>query len=222
MATSLGAYEQLLLKVNRNDSNSNIHVPRGKFVNVFNEQQRNWLKNKLASDLSSDDVDGLSDLLQDDIPLDKIQTHKDHVDFTLPEDFYSFAASYSIASRGDCLNRPIVNWNTKGKNIRLLLQDDNSSPSFDYEETLLSIASKRVRIYFTDFTVDEVYLSYYRLAKDIDLEGYVKIDGTQSATIDPELDDVAVDEIVSRCALEIMRNNENAEGFQFAKERTQS
>jgi hypothetical protein len=222
MATSLGAYAQLLLKVNRDDSNSNIHVPRGKFVTIFNEQQRRWLLERLDKDVSSDDLDNLSDLLVDDDPLEKVRVHRDHVEFTLPRDFVAFSSSYSLATRGECTNRVLVNWNTKSKNLRIMLQNANESPSFDYEETLVSIASGKFRVYFTDFLVDEAFLSYYRYAKNIDLEGYVDLNGQPSQNIDPELEDGLVDEIIDRCAAEIMRNNQNAEGFGFAKERIQT
>ena len=221
MPSSLEAYNQLLLKVNRNDSNSNIHVPRGKFVTVFNEQARLWLKEKLEQYKGTDNLNELNDLLQDDVPLEKAKTHRDHVDFTLPEDFYAFASSYSLATKEDCKNRVLVNWDTKGKNLRVLLTDAHSAPSFEYEETLVSLSKGKMKVYFTDFHIDEVYLSYYSLPAPIDLEGYTKLDGSRSTTINPELAADAVDEIINRCAAEIMRNNQNAEGFGFAKDRLQ-
>jgi hypothetical protein len=217
--TSLEAYQELLLKVNRNDSNSNIHVPRAKFVIVYNEQQRNWLKETLKNNLDSDDLDELNDLLVDDVSLTKIKVHRDHVDFELPSDFYRFSNSYCLADRDECKGRPLVVWNTKSKNIRTLLQSENHNPSFDYEETICSIASEQLRVYFSDFTITDLFLEYYRFAKDIDLEGYVHLNGNLSTNIHPELGDDMVDEILNLCAKEIMRNNENANGLQFAKDR---
>lgn len=220
--TSLGAYESLLLKVNRNDRNSNIHIPRGRFVNIFNEQQRNWLKDTLHENLGTDDIDQLNDLLVDDVSLERVKIHRDHVEFELPDDFYSFSSAYCLASTEECKDRPLVVWNVKPKNARVLLLNENESPSFEYEETICSISNQKVRIYFDDFQIEEAFLNYYRFAKDIDLEGYVKIDNTPSITIDPELSDAYVDEIINRCAAEIMRNVQNQEGFGFAKERIQT
>lgn len=220
--TALDAYEKLLLKVNRNDTNTNIHVPRGKFVVVYNEQRHKWLAEKLEDKINSIDLDDISELLVEPTPLEKLSTERDYVSFKLPDDFFGFSSSYSLASKGECSARPIINWNTKSRDLPWLLKDKNHDPSFEYEETLLSIASNKVRVYFSDFTIDEAYLSYYREPKAIDVAGYVKLDGTPSQDINPDLSDMLVDEIISRCAAEIMRNNQNGEGFQFAKDRIQS
>lgn len=39
------------------------------------------------------------------------------------------------------------------------------------------------------FSVDSVFMTYYRYPKSVDIEGYIKSDNTNSSNIDPELDD---------------------------------
>lgn len=219
--TSLQAYNSLLTKTNREDTNSNIYVPRGKFVVIYNEQARRWFKSKLKRKLSSDELDELSDLLVDNIEVKRIGRHIDHIDFQLPADYYSLASSFSEASRKGCKKR-LTNWKAKPHDIPVLLKDENNNPSFDFEETPLSIAGEKIKVYFTDFNINKVYLNYYRFPKDIDVEGYINLDGSQSTNINPELDNMAVDEIISRCAIEIMRDNEKREGFEYAKERIET
>lgn len=218
MTTSLEAYESYLIKANRNDSNSNIHLPRGKFVIVFNEQARKWMKNKFRRKLSSSELDELSDLLVDDFELKKIGANRDNVDFELPEDFYNMASSTSIVTRKEC-ERVIDNWEAKSHNIRVLLTDENNRPSFDFEETPLIIANNKIKIYFDDFFIKNAFLSYYKFPDPIDLEGYIKVDGSRSENIDPKLNDMAVDEIVNRCVIETTRNSQNPDAFPFAKDR---
>lgn len=218
MTTALQAYNSLNIKVNKADTNSNVHIPKGKFVLIYNEQARRWLKSKLKSKLSTDELDELSDLLMDNQSLTRLQKHQDHIDFELPSDYHSFASSFSEANRKKC-KKTLTNWKAKPQDIPALLRDDNNNPSFDFEETLLTVSGKKIKIYVSDFDVKKVYLNYYRYPKDIDVEGYIKLDGTQSKSVDPELPDLAVDEIINRCAIEIMRETEKQEGFQYAKER---
>lgn len=216
--TSLEAYQNLLLKVNRNDSNSNVNIPKGQFVLLYNEQLAKWTCEKMQQKLNSDELDELNDLLEDEIELPKISSNRDYDYFTVPENFYKFSSSYSIAERDGC-TRVLTNWNLKSPDVRVILNDENSNPSFDYEETPMFFTQGKAKIYFSDFNIEKAFLTYYRTPSPIDLEGYIKVDGTVSKNIDPDISDANVNEIVTRCAAEIMRNNQNAEGLQFNKDR---
>ena len=216
--TVLEVYEKYLIKVNRNDSNSNIHVPRGKFVLIYNEWAREWENEKLELKKSTKEVDELNDLLVADLELKKLKVTKDYVEYDLPENFLDFTSSYSIATKGRCEHR-IDNWELKAYNNPVYLTDSNHSPSFEWEESLVQLGGKRVRIYTGDFKLKTSFISYYRFPKDIDIEGYIRLDGKPSTNIDPELDDLAVDQIISRAALETIRNSQNPDAFQFAKDR---
>ncbi len=218
--TSLQAYQNFLIKVNRNDSNSNINVPKGKFVVLFNEHSKRWLKQKLKRKLSTNELDELSSLLVDDFQLSLLgNKHIDHYDFELPDDFFDISSSFSIVEKGEC-TRALDNWPVKDKNIRVLLRDSNFKPSFEYEETLCTAANNKLKVYFDDFKIKETYLSYYKQPKDIDIAGYITVDNQPSITIDPDdLPDFAVNEIVNRCALEVNGITENVEGFQISKDR---
>lgn len=221
MTTSLQAYNSFLIKSNREDTNSNIHVSKGKFVVIYNEQAIRWMKEKFKRKLSSSELDELSDLLVDNFEVIKVGKHQGHIDFKLPDDYFSLASSFSQAVRGNC-KRVLTNWKAKPHDIPVLLKDENNNPSFDFEETLLSIAGKKIKVYFDDFKVDKVYINYYRFPKNIDIEGYINIDGSASTTINPELSDLAVNEIINRCAKEVMRTSEKQEGFLLAKERVET
>lgn len=220
---ALQAYERFLVKLNKNDTNANVNVPKGRFVVIYNEQSKRWLKEKLKQKLSTDELDELSTLLVDPIePLVKLNKHFDHVDFQVPNDFFQASSSYVIASKGECKGRVLDNWNTKGKNIRILLRDENNKPSFEYEETLFGVSDGKIKVYFDDFEIDEVFLSYYRTPKDIDITGYINSLNQPSTNIDPDLPDMAINEIISRCVTEVTRNVGDPQGFQFSKERQQT
>lgn len=216
--TSLEAYQNLLLKVNRNDSNSNINVPRGQFVLLYNEQLTKWTCEKLQKKLDSDELDELNDLLEDEIELDKISSNRDYDYFTVPENLHKFSSAYVVAERDGC-ERILTAWNLKSPDIRVILNDENNNPSFDFEETPMYITNGKAKIYFSDFTIKNAFLTYYKMPGAIDIEGYIKVDGTASQNIDPDISGPNVLEIVTRCAAEVMRNNQNVEGLQMQKDK---
>lgn len=220
--TSKEIYKKILLKVNLNDTNGNVHIPKSIAVLIFNEESRKWLNSRLENDNDSDEKDELHEFLLPDIKLTKIEDLKDSTDFALPDDFFRYSRSYSLATKGKCKNRVIVNWDIKNKNINTILTNSNESPSFEYEETPIKLANFRLKVYRTDFKIDEAYLDYYKLPPIFDIKGYRKFDGTESENVDLPYSDDLIDQIISQTALAFTRNSQNGEGLQFAKDRVAS
>lgn len=218
--TSLEAYQEFLLKINKNDTSTNIKIPKAKFVLIFNEQQRKWFFGDEEENRHTDNKDKLQSLLIIDESLTKVSDKKTQSLFSLPTNFGIFESSYSIATKGECTTA-ITNWDKKPRNIPVLLQDENNNPSFEYRETLSVLSQDNIHVYKSDFKIDEVFLTYYRLPIDIDILGYTRIDGSPSTTVDPELINKYVDEILDRCAVEVTRNYEDVSHFQLAQTRTE-
>lgn len=219
MITAKEIYKRLLLKVNSNDTNGNIHVPKSVAILTFNEMSEVWLSEYIDKNESTDKINDVSDFLIPDIELTKAGDFRDSTDFILPEDFLRYSRSYSLATKGECRDRVIVNWDIKNKNINTILTNSNESPSFEYEETPVKAANNRLKVYRSDFIVNSTYLDYYKIPTKIDIEGYVNFDGTRSTNINADFSSFAVNQIISRTALALVRNSQNAEGTQFAKDR---
>jgi hypothetical protein len=217
--TSLEAYEYYLDLVNKNNSHTNIKVPKGRFVILFNREAKGWLGEKLKETLSTDDKNYLQNLLIVDSEAFKIRDGLRFSEFELPINLFKYESSFSIAQRENAKNRILHNWDFKSKNIEVLLGDENYNPSFDYEETLIQLAGQKALVYKSDFSLDKLFLTYYKKPSEIDIRGYVKLDGTNSENIDPDLDNYLIDQILSRCALETIRRYENPEGAQLAADR---
>jgi hypothetical protein len=218
----LEIYKKFLLKVNKNDTNGNVKVPKSQFVLIFNEQKRKFLEEFLKKEESSDYIEDFEELLVPDEVLEKISDYTLKTDFKLPSDFLKRTSSYAVASKGDCKNRVLYTWPTKPKDINVLLQNSNQNPSFEYQETLVVLNSGKASVYKTDFTIDEFYLTYYREPKDLDIEGYTHIDGTPSTNIDIGLSDILTELIIDRAVTETLRNYESTEQLQIALQREQS
>lgn len=207
-------YKRILLKVNLNDTSGNVRVPKSTAVIVFNQQAKKWLSDKIDKLNGTDKINELQEFLIPDVLLQKAKVLEDSVDFYLPTDFFDYSRSYSIASKGSCKNRKLTNWRYKNKNLDLFLPDENNKPSFAYEETIVKLVNGKLKVYKDGFSIDKQYLDYYKQPKAIDIEGYVNYDGSPSSNIDPDFSDQFVDEIVERVAVEILSNQQNAEGLQ--------
>lgn len=212
-------YKKFLLKVNKNDTNGNIKVPKSQFVLLFNEQKRKFVDDQLKKNESSDYIEDFEEILVLDQPLEKVSDSTLKTDFKLPADFYKRASTYVTASSGDCKNQVLYAWAVKPKDINVLLQNENLKPSFDYRETFVVINGDKVSAYKDGFTIDELYLTYYREPKDIDIAGYTHIDGTASTDVETDLSDANIEMIIDRTATEALRNYENLEHLKIALQR---
>lgn len=216
MFTPLEIYKRFLLKVNKNDTNGNIKIPKSQFVIIFNEAKRNWIDQKAKILESNDYIEDLAFLLELDAPLTKVSSTPLTEVFKIPSNFFSKTSSYSVASKGDCKDKILVNWFVKPKDINVLLQNSNQSPSFEYQETLAILNKDNITVYKDNFNIDQCYLSYYREPLDIDIDGYTKIDGTASQNIATDLDNISTEEVLELAAIEALKNYESIEQLQIA------
>jgi len=213
-------YKKYLIKVNKNDTQMNIKIRKSVFVLMFNENKDKWYLQKLRQKNDEDVIDDLRNLKKSNTDLEKKASLTDRVIFKIPDDFFRYTHSYSMASKGGCVI-PLYNDRPNPKNVRILLSDDNHRPSFEYEETLIELNNKELHVYKTDFDVQNCYLTYWSNIEDYDVEGYIKEDKSASTDqVDKRLQDYWIDEIINRCAEETIRIFENPAGAQLAMQRT--
>jgi hypothetical protein len=128
-----------------------------------------------------------------------------------------YVDSYIIADKENCKNRVIwVNSDLSSTaNITILLNNSNTKPSFEYQETFCDLASDEIGV-FTDgtFTPKTLYLSYIRYPLPVDLEGYVKADGNDSVTQNSELPLYLKDELLKIAVLKISKYIKDREAVQ--------
>lgn len=215
-------YEGFLIRVNKNDTNANVSIPVSQFVMIFNNQKRQWLDDKIKGKEGNDFIEDLSSLLMTDVTLERISAGTNKDTFRLPSDFFRRVRCVSVASNGVCTGSVIVNWFVKPKDVNVRLTNEDLKPSFDYQESICVLTSEGIDVYKDGFTISKALLTYYREPKDLDISGYVKIDGTQSKDIAVDLDKFSIDEILDRTALEAVRNYYDAAGVQLGQARVQT
>jgi hypothetical protein len=217
--TSVEAFKRFALKINKNDTNTDIDINKGEFVLLYNEQKDIWEREKIEAYQTTIDVLDLQEVQIKHKELQLSEFGSSYDTFTLPSNFFSYINSYSYCSDEPCFDVVVRHLPIKPRNENMLLESTNTEPSLEFEETIVDLSENKLFVYKKDFSIDKTYLSYYRTVGAIDIEGYVKLDGTPSTNIDPDLSDIYVDEILNRCAKEVIRRYESPEGFQLAQER---
>lgn len=212
-------YKRFLLKINKNDTNGNVKVSKGVFVLFFNELLRFWLESEIKDKGKSFLKNHISELLILDKELTRKEDKDNFTTFSLPEDFFDIESAYSIASKGTCTNRVLYNYDFKQRNKNVIFTNENEKPSFEYQETLYNLNKEGLSVYKEGFNIDKQFISYYKLPKEIDIEGYTKFDGTPSQNIETDLEDKNIMTIINMCSLEAVTNFENGETFQLQKQR---
>lgn len=208
--------------INKNDTNAGINIPPSEFVLLFNAEMLRWLAEELKKDEDNIDINMIELLLLTDFPVVPVNKQKEFIEFTMPSDFFQVYGSYSFADRGPCTGVKIFNYEKKPGNLIPILQDEDNKPSFDYQEAPFVIGADKLKVYFDDYIVKDTFINYYRTPRYIDMEGYINFNGEESTNIDSELDDHNNLQILARLAVEINRQVENGEGFQFSKDRQNS
>jgi len=129
--------------------------------------------------------------------------------------FMFYIDSYILADKGECKDR-VITCNpdlVKHADIQLLLKNTNFCPSFEYQETIVDISSDELHVY-TDgtFSPKKLFLTYVRYPKQIDKEGYVHFDGSDSINQDCELETYLEDELldITVASLAMYTENNNA------------
>lgn len=212
-------YKRFLLKINKNDTNDGISILPSLFVLIFNNERFRWLGEYLKNNGDNIKLDRLDGLLESDVPLVQFQVGDGWVEYTLPDNFYRHSSSYALVNKGNCTNIPFFYFEKKSLGFSANLADDSTKAHFEYEEGPCLFTNGKVKVYTDDFIIVKLLTSFYRVPNAIDIEGYTKIDGSASTNIDSELSDDNVDEIINRVAMEVIREYQDDDAAQFAKDR---
>lgn len=209
-------------------------IPVEDKVIALNNSQIKLVKNKVSSNNSGMDVNkkryqDLQFLIEntEDHPLkltlsDKKLNRYIAKTTDLSPKFMFYVDSYLIADKGNCKDRVIyVNTDlVKHADITLLLQNNNYKPSFEYQDTIGDISSDELH-YYSDgtFAPKKAYVSYIRYPKDIDIDGYVKFDGSTSTNIDSEFEYYLKDELLDLAVEYLAMFTENQPAVQYTQNR---
>lgn len=208
------------VRLNKLSTNEGQYIPVEEKLRIINEAIINLIKQKIGKNnvyrLGLDsfkkryrDLDVLiTTNTLSGFKLDDANLNSYYVDITsLNPPLMFFIDGYVIANKGNCQNQPLYlsNISLPHSDITLYLQNPNYKPSFEYQETFMSISNNKFIVY-TDgtFNIDYASIIYLKYPNKISVEGFVDFDGNESQNVDCELEYYLKDEIldlaVSRAA----------------------
>lgn len=238
MIPSTRLYYKTLMRFNNLASNEHQDIPKSDWVLAANESLIKLVKKKIGlnnnygigydgfrkryEDLQVLVVPHVKLSLVEDKTLDnRWSSEKKTTELELP--YLMYSDIYITAKKDTCEDRVLIVDIKKHSDIPVLLRNTNSAPSFEYQETLGTISSNKFEVY-TDgvFIPQNLYVSYLRYPKKIDLEGYIDLDGNESKNEDCELPDFLEDELLDLITMELGMDTENNNAIQNAQIRSQT
>lgn len=219
----IDCYLRALQKAEENATNGGIKLDKARFVQLFNDEQNRLVK-YILDKKNEDDIRYIQKLVvySKSLTKDEDRSNPESTLFTLPADFFAFSNISGEFKSGECSASDFNLFEAKNENVNELLSDSFNAPSFDFRESFYTIGEDSVRIFKKGFSVESVFLTYYRYPKSVDIQGYIKSDGTNSKDIDPELDDKLVNIILNMVEKQFALNESEYSRYRFDLNNVQS
>ena len=232
MITSLDIALKVKYRLNKVDTQDDENISVYNIVEAFNKAQLNVVNrlygknNNYKSGIESTRkrVDDLKILLN---PAPKIlsATKKEgyYLSEALPKDYFHLVRTTCLASRKDCSKKEMFIYLQEESNLNTLLNNDFVNPSFEWAETIGTIAGDKIKVFTQNkFEINKVYLTYLRKPRTIDIIGYIKKDGSFSTNIDPELPDDLVEMSIDEACRILSGDMQNQFSNQIAQQNLQN
>ncbi len=164
-------------------------------------------------------IDDLEALVVNDLPnITYISAGNNIFTGALPDNYLHLLRSYSLATKDLCVDRALRNiqYSHDELNDILVSKDPYKYPSFEWQELPINISSGKIFGY-TDgtFTCTELHIEYLKTPTQIDLAGYVHLDGSASADVNSELPDYLLEDIITLAALNTKAIIGDTEGYKL-------
>jgi hypothetical protein len=222
-------FKLMINKVNRQD---NVDIPIEDIIIYLNRAQLSWIKTKInpnnvyktGYESIRKRIDDLQVLKVSNFQLPATKSNDSYlIGYECPldqaPDYMFYVSSHCLARQKKCEKNLGIDLVKQG-DVRTMYFDSNFSPSFEWRSTLATIGDDKLYVYTADeFTVKEVHLTYLRYPKAIDVDGYEKLDGTLSLTVDCELPGYAKYDIVDLAVKFAAQSNDNQAQAVFAEDR---
>lgn len=218
-------------RVNKDDTNDFDNLSLFSIIEAYNKAQLNvvnylsGLNNIYKSGIESTTkrIDNLSTLLNP-TPLELTLTKADnyYISQSFPTNYMRYVSSYSTGKNSKCSSKRILHFPYEEGNIELINRNSNQNASFEWGEAPITIADNKLKIHSNNqFEITKAYLTYLKYPVNVDIQGYIKQDGTPSTTIDPELPDDVVEMCIDEAVRILQGDIQNPLGIQVAMQNIQ-
>lgn len=211
-------YTRYIIKAEENGTNDVVTVSKDRFVQTINEAYIR-ITEYFYEKKNDDDFRYLQPLLVDDKPIQKSSKHSDHIIFDLPDDYLNFSNVWGVGSNKTCSNQKFDLFEIKDLDRNVILNDEFNSPSFKYREAPFNFANNTIRVFVDGFSIDKIYLSYYRYPRKLQLIDPENPESQLDDSYELDYDEKVINRIVDLALKEFDTNNSN-ERFQVNQMRT--
>lgn len=200
---------------------------------AFNKAQLEWFRRQISGINQRQQGEGTSKLTYDDTQRLSVTTQLPFETFTgycdsghYPDNYMFFDSIMVVAKNDCCPERDIVVYLIDKADLQVTLRDANKKPSFEWAETVATLADDVFTVYTNDeFVVTEMWLTYYRKPIPVSFENCVNVaTGLPTADVPCEFkDDIAeilVDNAVAILAADIESFNQYTRATNSANQNT--
>lgn len=232
MISSLDIALKIKQRLNKGDTQDDENLPPYVIVEAYNKGQLNVVnrlsnKNniyKTGFESTISRVDELQMLINSEAKvLSTFKKEGYYLTEEIPKDYLRYIRTSCIAYNKICSKKEIYIYLQEESNLHTLLTNEFINPSFEWAETIGTITENKIKVFTQDkFEINKVYLTYLRKPINIDLAGYIKQDGTQSSTIDPELPDDMIEMAIDDACRILSGDMQNQFSNQIAQQNLQN
>lgn len=212
-------YLKFLTKINKGNTQGDIACDKDRFVLIFNEVKNRWVEKNLKVK-DSILIDSLWEIVKTE-KLNKGIDKGDYQEFYIPDDFYELILTQSDVVKDSC-KKKIYLREVKNQDKNVLSFNLNYKPDFEFEWSFVSLQNETLRVYKNDFEVLDAIIEYYQVIPNLDIEGYIHLDGNASTNKPIPLSEQYVDQIINLAAEEFERDFQNQTDLSLAENRTKS
>ena len=163
------SYQKYLILSESNGTTDKLSTNKGRYAVKYNIAQ-NKIMEWFIENNSTDENRYLQSIKVPYQTLGTLTTKTNYKSFSIPKDYFDFIDLRVYGGKDKCLNQLYRSREVKGENVSNLFIDHNSIPSFKYRDTFYTIAQDTVQVYKTDFDIQKTEMSYYKYAKQVELE----------------------------------------------------
>lgn len=207
-------YDKFILKSEKNSINDGLSTDKRRFIELYNEYQIRYFE-YIYGLKNEDENRYIESLLIKNNKITKSKKEREFYSFELPINYLNLSSVHALGSKGNCSNKKIdLPIEVLDDEINLYLNDEHTKPSFEYRESLYSIGGGNINVYFTDFTIDSIILSYYRYPLELKLLDNNNPESDFDDSFDIDFDIKSINKIVSATVGGFDVNN-NSERWQL-------
>lgn len=207
-------YDKFILKSEKNSINDGLSTDKRRFIELYNEYQIRYFE-YIRGLKNEDENRYIESLLIKDFKISESDKNSNYYSFKIPKNYLNLSSVYALGSKGNCKNQRIsLPIEVLDEEVNLYLDDENTKPSFEYRESIYTIGGKSINVYYSDFQINSIRLSYYRYPIELRLLNNDNPESDFDDSFEVDFDNKSINKIIS-ASVAGFDINDNSERWQL-------